>query len=125
MGSGLYTVQPSDLADGLMGIARRHYGSPARWPQIYEANRGVIGDNPCILRAGQQLALPGLAPEPPQAAASRLYRVDVADLHGGLRGLAARLLGDAERWGELYALNRGVIGDDPGPLAPGQWLTLP
>jgi nucleoid-associated protein YgaU len=125
MGNGSYTVQPRDVAGGLMGIASRYYDDPACWQRIYEANRAVIGNDPRLLRAGQQLVLPGLIPEGRADAAPHLYAVGPRDLVGGLRGVAARLWGDPERWGELYALNRGVLGDDPDALVPGQWLILP
>jgi nucleoid-associated protein YgaU len=49
-----YTVQPEDEADGLLAIARRLYNDPSRWPEIYEANQAVIGNNPTAVWAGQQ-----------------------------------------------------------------------
>jgi nucleoid-associated protein YgaU len=125
MANGFYTVQPGDVSAGLLEIARRYYGDATRWPAIYEANRAVIGYNPQQLRAGQQLVLPDLVPDGQSAAPPRLYRVELRDLADGLGGIAARLWGDRERWREVYALNRGVIGDDPAALLPGQWLLLP
>jgi nucleoid-associated protein YgaU len=41
-----------------------------------------------------------------------------------LSGIAQRQLGDADRWPEIFALNRGVIRD-PGRISPGQVLVLP
>lgn len=125
MGHGSYTVQPRDMAEGLLGIARRIYGDEGRWPALYEANRPVIGANPSVLRPGQQLTIPDLEPEAAQGAPRRVYQVELQDLTAGLAGIAGRVLGCPERWSELYALNRGVIGDDPGALQPGQWLILP
>ena len=122
---GNYTVQQRDLVEGLVGIARRFYGDEQRWPDLYEANRPVIGDNPTVLQPGQQLLIPGLAPDSRPSSLVRLYRVAVQDLAEGLAGIAARLWGQPERWRELYALNRGVIGDDPERLQPGQLLILP
>ena len=39
--------------------------------------------------------------------------------------IAARRLGAARSWPAIYALNRDVIGPDPGVITPGQRLTLP
>ena len=39
--------------------------------------------------------------------------------------IAARRLGAAGSWPAIYALNRDVIGPDPGLITPGQRLTLP
>lgn len=41
-----------------------------------------------------------------------------------LSGIAADQLGDADRWPEVFALNRDII-DDPNKIRPGQVLTLP
>ncbi len=42
-----------------------------------------------------------------------------------LATIAARLLGDQNRWREIYSLNRAIVGADPGKIVPGQLLTLP
>ncbi len=125
MSNGFYTVQAQDVAEGLMGISRRYDGAPEHWAVIYEANCAVIGDNPCLLRPGQQLVLPDLIPTQPAQAGACLYHMELRDCAGGLRGVAVRLWDDGERWPELHALNRGIVGDDPATLVPGQWLLLP
>lgn len=43
--------------DCLWNIARKFYGSGAKWGAIYEANRAVISD-PTLIRVGQTLVLP-------------------------------------------------------------------
>ncbi len=43
--------------DTLYGIARTYYGDHRRWKDIYEANRGDIGD-PNRIRIGQRLLIP-------------------------------------------------------------------
>jgi LysM repeat protein len=59
---------------------------------------------------------------PPNAEAPEPYTVKPGD---SLKEIAARLLGDAGRWTELYALNRDVIGANPDLVRPGQVLQLP
>lgn len=62
MAHAIYTVQPADEAEGLLGIARHLYEDESRWMAIYDANRVVIGNNPTVVRAGQQLVLPDFYP---------------------------------------------------------------
>ena len=45
-----YTVKRGDT---LWGIAARYLGNGSRWPQIYNANKAVIGSNPNLIRVGQ------------------------------------------------------------------------
>lgn len=121
----IYTVQPADLREGLLGIARRLYGDPNRWVELYEANRWIIGNNPMIIHPGQQVIVPALGPEGLVRAGARVYVVQPIDIPGGLPGIALRLYGDAGRWPELYAVNQGMIGSDPGLLQAGQRLIIP
>ena len=51
----IYTVVRGDT---LSGIAGRFYGNQSRWKQIYDANRGVIGSNPNLIKPGQVLTIP-------------------------------------------------------------------
>jgi nucleoid-associated protein YgaU len=48
----IYIVQSGDT---LWGIAKMFYGDGQKWPVIYNANRGVIGSNPNVIRPGQRL----------------------------------------------------------------------
>ena len=52
---GPMTVQAGDT---LIKIARKHYGSEARWEDIYEANKSAIGSDPADLKVGMKLTLP-------------------------------------------------------------------
>jgi nucleoid-associated protein YgaU len=42
----------------LWTIALIVYGNPKRWTEIYGANRGTIGNNPNIIKAGTKLLIP-------------------------------------------------------------------
>jgi len=49
-----YTVQPGDT---LASIARKYYGKPHRWKEIYMANQNVLA-SPDAIKPGQVLAIP-------------------------------------------------------------------
>jgi hypothetical protein len=44
--------------DTLWDIARKVYGDPLRWPEIYAANVAIIGSNPDLIFPGQVLRIP-------------------------------------------------------------------
>ncbi len=52
-----YTVVSGD---SLSKIAKNHYGDAAKWHQLYEANKDLIGSNPDLIEVGQVLTLPSL-----------------------------------------------------------------
>ena len=52
-----YTVVSGD---SLSKIAKNHYGDAAKWHQIYDANKALIGNNPDLIEVGQVLTLPSL-----------------------------------------------------------------
>ena len=50
-----YTVVSGDT---LWAIAKKELGAGTRWPELYDKNRAVIGDNPDRIKPGQVLAIP-------------------------------------------------------------------
>jgi LysM domain len=42
----------------LSAISQRFFGDAGKWPVIFEANRGIIGSNPDLIRRGQRLLVP-------------------------------------------------------------------
>ncbi len=58
----------------------------------------------------------------PASPASGTYTVKSGDT---LSGIAKKLLGDGNRWGEIYEANKKTIGSNPNALKVGQRLTMP
>ena len=42
----------------LSHIAQAAYGRSSRWPEIYEANKALIGEDPTRLVVGMELVIP-------------------------------------------------------------------
>lgn len=124
MSDVVYTIQPDDLRDGLLGIARRLYGDSNRWVELYEANRWIIGNNPTIIQPGQQMIVPEFGSMSTQQVTAQIYVVQAMDIPGGLWGIAQHIYGDADRWPEIYAINQGIIGNDPRQIQAGQRLII-
>ena len=108
-----YTVREGDT---LSKIAQEQLGDASRWPEIFVLNRHIIRD-PDEIFPGQELTLPSEHPESPPV----LYTVRRGDT---LSEIAERELGDADRWREIFELNRDVI-EHPHRIFPGQVLVLP
>ncbi len=53
---------------------------------------------------------------------AKTYTVDSGD---NLSAIAKQELGDANRWREIYELNKEVIGKNPDLIQPGMELKLP
>jgi nucleoid-associated protein YgaU len=54
--------------------------------------------------------------------AEKSYTIKSGD---NLSDIAQEQLGDANRWKEIYELNKDVIGDNPDLIHPGKKLKLP
>ena len=44
--------------DTLSAIAKKYYDDAGKYMKIYEANKDVIGDNPDLIKPGQELVIP-------------------------------------------------------------------
>ncbi|MEM9420353.1 MAG: LysM peptidoglycan-binding domain-containing protein [Planctomycetota bacterium] len=129
--STTYTVQ---AGDNLTRIAARELGDGERWDDLLEANRDQL-ENPELLQVGMVLKLPtasvrpsestGAATKPeirkPQTETAKTYTVQTGD---NLTRIAARELGDGDRWRELFEANADQL-DSPNDLFAGQTLRLP
>jgi len=124
-----YTVRKGD---SLIRIAARTLGSGNRWTEIQALNAGL---DPQRLRPGMKIVLPATAKLEPSSSASPA-RATTKPKTGGtkttgtyvvrsgdtLTGIAARLLGDGDRWRELVAANPGL---DPKRLLVGKSIRVP
>ena len=124
-----YVVQKGD---SLIRIAARTLGSGSRWTEIQSLNAGL---DPRSLRPGMKIVLPASAKlqkggstspsSPPKRATksgssgSGTYVVRSGDT---LTAIAARTLGDRDRWRELVSANPGL---DPKRLHVGQSIRVP
>ncbi|KOU59213.1 LysM peptidoglycan-binding domain-containing protein [Streptomyces sp. IGB124] len=142
---GTYTVRDVKPAESLWSIAEQTLGDGQRWEQIAQLNEGrtmVDGslfraDHP--IQAGWVLALPVTAETPGiQAQGAFTDRVDAGGAEYTVREgenlsrIAGTQLGNADRYTEIFELNRGELlpdgagrFSDPDLIYPGQRLTLP
>ena len=121
LATSIYKVQ---RGDSLYAIAHELLGSGARWREIYEVNRDKIGAG-YLLVPGQRLAVPtrkpAMVPVMAKAATPKPYLVTPGD---NLYTIAAKKLGDANRWREIVMLNKATLNGKT-VIYPNQWLILP
>jgi nucleoid-associated protein YgaU len=67
-------------------------------------------------------AIQGSASRQPQGRPPATYTVKAGD---SLSAIAGKVLGNSSRWNEIYALNRDLIGPDPGMIRVGMTLKIP
>ncbi|MNX15878.1 LysM domain/BON superfamily protein [compost metagenome] len=67
-------------------------------------------------------AIQGTATRQPQGRPQATYTVKSGDT---LSAIAAKALGNPNRWSEIYALNRDLIGSNPGMIRAGMVLKMP
>ncbi len=125
-----YTVQKNDT---LWDIARRFYGDGEEYRQLLSANQGhQMADGQKfteagVIREGWKLRIP-LPSAAIQVDQDQVRYVVQPDDWQGLSGISARLLGDPNRWGEIYQLNRGKARMPDGRVLLGPdviWSGLP
>jgi nucleoid-associated protein YgaU len=104
----IYIVQPGE---NLSLIAQHFLGSATRWREIFNINRDTIS-NPDLIRVGQALRIPVQ------------LRTHIVQRGETLSGLAARFLGDARRWRDIFDVNRDRI-QNPDLIRLGQELRIP
>ncbi len=139
----MYVAQPGDT---YWKISQQFYGSGAYFKALYEHNRRTLR-NPDRLQAGADLQVPdeatlrrlypALCPASTRKTASTgratravatarntepTYVVEDGDT---LYEIARSQLGKSSRWGEIFELNRDVLGDKLNALSPGTELLLP
>lgn len=127
-----YTVQPGDT---LWTISERFYGTGEEFPRLVEANTGRrMSDGRTftrqgVIQPGWRLRIPLPSTALAKVDGKTVYVVEPGDT---LRGIAARFLGDENRWPEIFDLNRekarlsdGRSLTNPDLIWPGLRLALP
>jgi LysM repeat protein len=105
-----YTVRKGDW---LSKIAKRFYGDPMKFPDIFAANKDIL-KNPNVIRPGQQLRIP--------AADAHFvnYTVKAGD---SLSKIARAFYGDALKYPIILAVNSDLPNEHL--ITPGQILRIP
>ncbi|GGD11232.1 LysM peptidoglycan-binding domain-containing protein [Nocardioides daphniae] len=117
-----HAVKPGE---SLWSIAEDHFGDGARYKEIAELNRDLLGAQPSFLEPGWVLKLP--APQVKDAPAHQ-YGVQSGDT---LSEIAQEQLGDADRWPEIYQASTGLAQPggvqltDPDVIDVGWTLNIP
>src|SRR5882762_1629751 len=116
--------------DTLWSVAEHAYGSGTAYRRLVEANigrrmpDGQIFTAQGVIRPGWELLVPTAAANIDEVDGQRWYTVEAGDT---LSAIAAMVLGDNSRWGELFELNRDASSTDgkhsltnPNVIWPGQ-----
>jgi nucleoid-associated protein YgaU len=111
-----YTVKPGD---SLSLIAKKAYGDGAKWQWIYDwpGNQKVIGNNPDLIKPGQDLFIP----HPDPITQHTNYTVQTGDT---LQSISERAYCDAKYWSWIWFTNQKVIGPNSPNVHSGQVLFI-
>jgi hypothetical protein len=116
-----HSVKPGE---SLWSIAEDHFGDGARYKEIAELNRDILGSRPSFLEPGWVLKLPA----PDSGTPAHAYTVQPNDT---LSDIAHDELGDADRWPEIYKASTGITQPggahlaDPDVIDVGWKLNIP
>lgn len=123
-----HRVQPGD---SFASLSKMYYGHE-RYTQFLMSQNPQI-TNPNALKIGVAIKIPP-APTPRQAKQSSVVtsntnpssrKVYVVRSGDSFYRIAQQQLGDANRWEEVFNLNKDVVKGDPKKLRPGQKIVLP
>lgn len=116
-----HSVRPGE---SLWSIAEDYFGDGARYKEIVELNRDLLGSRPSFLEPGWVLKLPAHE----SGAPAHAYTVQPNDT---LSDIAHDELGDADRWPEIYRASTGITQPggahlaDPDVIDVGWKLKIP
>ncbi|QQR58347.1 MAG: LysM peptidoglycan-binding domain-containing protein [Candidatus Melainabacteria bacterium] len=114
-----YTIQKGD---NLWNLAKDHLGDGNRWNEIYALNKDLIGSNPNLIHTGSHLNMPAAGgSEVAHTASASSYTVQPGD---NLWNVSKKLFGEGKNWGDIYSMNKDVIGSNPSLIQPGQQLQI-
>ncbi len=130
MGAESHRVQPGD---SLASLSQSYYGNSKHAKFLQESNPDI--KDPGRLTVGTVVKIPpipdetsataskpGGAANPERASGGRTYKVQAGD---SFYSIAKAVLGNANRWKELYAINKESVNGDATNLQIGQVLRLP
>lgn len=117
-----YTIRAGDC---LWNIAKDQLGAPTRWSEIYKMNADVLGSNPSMIHPGTNINLPGGGSEVASTGTGMEHGEYIVKAGDNLWDISKHTTGDGSKWGEIYNLNKDVIGANPSLILPGQHLQLP
>ena len=104
--SNIYIVQKGDT----LSIIASKYNTT--WQKIYNDNKSVIGTNPNLIKPGQKLVIKS--------------NVSCETYHIVQKGETLSIIAKKHNttWQKIYNDNKGVIGNNPNLIKPGQKLVI-
>ncbi|WP_035700069.1 LysM peptidoglycan-binding domain-containing protein [Glycomyces tenuis] len=129
-----HTIAPNE---SLYSLAEHYLGNGERWPEIWEANRGITMSNgqpfinPDFITDGTVITIPANQEPNPSGNEHTDTEIHIVQTGQHLYGLAEQYLGDGERWPEIWEANRdrafadGRTFTDPDRIFAGWDLIIP